>query len=53
MDDPFLEGKSAYIDGWDRSDNPNEEGSYEFEQWELGWEEAKHEAGDESGGGVL
>ena len=51
--DPFLDGKGAYLDGWDRGDNPHEEGGYEHEQWELGWEEAKREAGDDSGEGML
>lgn len=47
--DPFVDGKGAYIDGWDMEDNPHEEGTDEHDQWELGWLEAKHEAGEENG----
>jgi ribosome modulation factor len=40
-------GYNAYFDGLSLEDNPYTEDSYEYDEWENGWEKADSDADDE------
>ena len=44
VSDEYYEGKKAYREGYDREENPYQEGSAEFDDWEDGYDDAEGES---------
>lgn len=47
MNDSYAKGYWAYSDGQELEDNPFEEGSEDYDNWEAGWVSASSEDDDE------
>jgi hypothetical protein len=46
MDDEFNEGMDAFNDGKDITDNPYEDGTEAYFEWDRGWYKAHMDDGD-------
>jgi hypothetical protein len=40
----YYEGKKAFREGWERDENPYQEGSPEHSEWEDGFDDAEGES---------